>query len=878
MKARQTFEAIVRQNIDPGIAGITKGNFFKTRIFPIPANGTKRVVLAFVEMLQGDSEGLYYSLPMETSKKIGEFKIDVKVFKNQSDQKEVLPEFGNIEFDSRDDACCLSFERINYKPVGPLSFTIPRFAQTDHQLFTCERNGETYFYLNIKAPKLSRFAKKVPQKITVYWDNSFSASKRDISKELTFLNGYLASLEGSKEVSLIPFNYKIQFSKIFRVRDDASEIISYIRHLKSDGATSLSTIRFDNNCDEILLFSDAINTVGGDQPGKSNVPVYAITSGTGSNYSLLKRIAAETNGEFIDLNMLNPAKAMEIVKVDEEKFLSCKYKHSEIKEVYPDKAIRVNEYFEIAGILKGERATLDVNYGYAGHVTKTQSFEITKGSNTPVSRIWAAKKIEALEMDYAKNKQEIYQLGSKFNIVTPNTSFIVLDRVEDYVAHQITPPDELKEEYNKLMASREKEQEKTPEMIRKENAERMEKLKAWYENPVRLPGNRDTVRGEEEVLFSVVEENEVIPITRQENISPPPPGQVVDILNIVNEEEELEIFDTEADEAVFMILEVADSQENSEQEDAPPIKGRRSSSSIKVLAWLPDAPYMKILREANPADLDSLYFVLKQENLERPSFFIQVADYLFEKKMKDMAIRVLSNTLELDLENPELLKVVARRLVNEGELKIAIEIYKEIRDFRPEEPQSYRDLALAYIENRQYNEALEMYLYILDKGWGRFEAIKDVVLNELNTLVALYPEELDLNAVNPKYISQMPLDIRITLDWSSNENDIDLWVIDPNGEKCFYKHTRTKLGGKISQDFTRGYGPEEFTLKAAKRGIYTVYVNYFSESRQTITGPVTVYATLYTHYGTKQQQAKHITVQLTDNKETRQIGQLEFEL
>jgi len=46
IKARQVYEAVVRQNIDPGILSKTKGNFYKTRIYPIPAKGYKRVVFA----------------------------------------------------------------------------------------------------------------------------------------------------------------------------------------------------------------------------------------------------------------------------------------------------------------------------------------------------------------------------------------------------------------------------------------------------------------------------------------------------------------------------------------------------------------------------------------------------------------------------------------------------------------------------------------------------------------------------------------------------------------------------------------------------------------------------------------------------------------
>ncbi|PKP35317.1 MAG: hypothetical protein CVU00_03030 [Bacteroidetes bacterium HGW-Bacteroidetes-17] len=860
IKARQTFEAIIRQNIDPGIANMTKGNFFKTRIFPIPANGSKRIVLALSETLSGDDQNLYYSLPIETSKAIGEFKLDVRVFKNLSEEKEILSEFENIKFDSQDDAYCLNLERKNFSSSSPLNFTIPRFAKTDHQIYTCDLGGETYFYLSIKTPNLSSSIKEVPQKITIYWDNSFSASRRDIDKELEFLNKYLTSLKGNKNVSLITFNQKSELPKIFNIRQDATEIINYIRKLNNDGATCLDNLNLDKNSDEVLLFSDAINTIGEDQIETSNIPIYAISSSTGSNYSLLKRIASETNGEFIDLNVFTLKKALEIMQKNEEKFLSCNYNNSEIEEVYPNIASRVDGgFFEMVGILKSNDALLNVNYGHRGNIIKTQSFKISKVSDTPVSRIWASKKIEALGMNYSKNREEIYKLGKKFNIITPNTSFIVLDRIEDYVEYDIIPPDELKEEYYKLLANHEKEQELSPKMIRERNLERIKRLMSWYEGSTHDSINLiDEIEINAEANSRTVIE-EYIPITEQRRVPPPPPSQTT-VINIVEDE-----------------VEISDNLELDEENEDFAFTEIKKRPSIKVLAWLPDAPYMEVLRNSKKSNLDSIYFVLKEENRNRPSFYIQVADYLFEKKMNDMAVRVLSNTLELDLENPELLKVVARSLVQEGEYKVAIEIYKEIKRLRPEEPQSFRDLAAAYIQNKQFQKALDIYKYILDNNWDRFEDIKDVALNELNNLISLHKGELDINSINPTYINPMPLDIRITLDWSSNENDIDLWVIDPNGEKCFYSHTNTMLGGKISRDFTRGYGPEEFSLKTAKRGIYTVYVNYFSESRQTITGPVTVYATLYTNYGTEQQETKYITVQLTDNKETRQIGQLEFE-
>ncbi len=101
----------------------------------------------------------------------------------------------------------------------------------------------------------------------------------------------------------------------------------------------------------------------------------------------------------------------------------------------------------------------------------------------------------------------------------------------------------------------------------------------------------------------------------------------------------------------------------------------------------------------------------------------------YAKGLDKEATRVLSNILELNLENPELLKVAAKQFSHVGEVEMAIKIYIEIIDLRPEEPQSHRDLALACIENKEYQKVADLFVFILDKKWTRFENIKDVVFN-----------------------------------------------------------------------------------------------------------------------------------------------------
>ena len=46
-QGRKTFEAIVRRGVDPGLLEMTEGNNFRSRVYPLPAHGRRRLVIAF---------------------------------------------------------------------------------------------------------------------------------------------------------------------------------------------------------------------------------------------------------------------------------------------------------------------------------------------------------------------------------------------------------------------------------------------------------------------------------------------------------------------------------------------------------------------------------------------------------------------------------------------------------------------------------------------------------------------------------------------------------------------------------------------------------------------------------------------------------------
>ena len=78
-------------------------------------------------------------------------------------------------------------------------------------------------------------------------------------------------------------------------------------------------------------------------------------------------------------------------------------------------------------------------------------------------------------------------------------------------------------------------------------------------------------------------------------------------------------------------------------------------------------------------------------------------------------------------------------------------------------------------------------------------------------------------------------DIKIYLTWDTDRSDVDLWVINPAGQKVFYSRKEGKFGGALFDDVTSGYGPESFTARQAARGTYLVQVNFFSTSRRAFT-------------------------------------------
>jgi len=159
---------------------------------------------------------------------------------------------------------------------------------------------------------------------------------------------------------------------------------------------------------------------------------------------------------------------------------------------------------------------------------------------------------------------------------------------------------------------------------------------------------------------------------------------------------------------------------------------------------------------------------------------------------------------------------------------------------------------------------------------GIFHGIEAIAFVELSRLVKIHGKKIKLNKKQENLLKPLPVDVRVVIDWNHKETDIDLWVIDPSGEKCLYSNSETKIGGRISEDFTDGYGPEEFMLKKAIKGEYKVLVDYYADNIQKISGPTILKVTMFTNYGKVNEVKKTITVRLDKEEDDMEIGSFSF--
>ena len=870
-KGREVFEKIVRQGVDPGLAEWTKGNTFKTRVFPIPASGSRTVRVSYLSELETPGGVPVYHLPMNYSDTVSDFSIRVEVVSSTLPPAVRESGFSNFRFLAWRSGFAAETTMRNAVLDKDLYVSLP---PADFLPVSVEKSvdGTHYFTVtdrDIQAPRESAFsAGEPPSKITLYWDASGSRSASSLESSFELLSSYFhAARAGSVTVECIVFRNEAEEPVSFRVRDGrADELISFLRGQPRDGGTQIGALpKPGYGSGFALLFSDGISNFGSSELPELSIPLYVFSEDTSANYPLLKYLAMKNNGEFFNLRAVDAGEAARRIGRASFNFIGVRIDGGTADEIYPQLPRSAAGVFRVSGKLRSQTARLTLLYGRNGQTEAEHTFTVDRSSAVDgelLRLVWARDKVNDLLIFPERNAALISDVGKEYGIVTPGTSLIVLDSLDQYVEHRIPPPRMLpgmRREYFDVIARERKDEEgrqdRKIESILALWNERID----WWETEFTYPKNfryggesEKSEESEEDLGYSGAEVPAAEPDMLMEEAAAMPSRAR----------------ESAADEGGFGAEKKA---EGPEEEDNVPV--------IEIKPWDPSTPYLEALKAEVPNTYYAEYLRQKTEYGASPAFYLDCADFFFARGLRELALRVLSNLAELELENPALLRVLAHRLEQQDYLSLSRAVFEDVLRMRPEEPQSYRDLALVCGRLMDYRRAVELLYRVILRDWDRFDQIEMVALMEMNNMIRKAGRagirRIDF-AVDPRLVKMLDVDLRVVLTWDADLTDMDLWVIEPSLEKCYYSNNRTTIGGHLSRDFTDGYGPEEYMLRRAMDGTYDIKVDYFSSSAPALTGSVTLQAVIFTDYGRPGEKRQAVTVRLRESDDVIDIGEVEF--
>lgn len=1074
-KARVVFEKEMRKGVDPGIVEWTKGNTFKTRVFPIPANGTRTVRVRYVSEIDTAEGSPRYVLPLNFKDKVKSFALDVKVMKALPKTAGMFAARGDF---AQEEEGVLEFHWQEADAPADEDFVVMlQYAEGDVVMVETDEDGRTWFCTaETVIVDNHAAAAKSPRHVGVLWDASASRGKSDHAKELSLLQNYLQvnlpsppnDLPEGMTVSLAPLTVEVVLfrnaaepTKTFDCNssEDVEKLIAYLKQVKYDGGTTLSAAVpagvAGTKAELYLLFTDGLHTFGREKEVVFPAPVYAFSEDTSTDPAALQALCARSGGQYVNLKAVNETVALETIGDTATTVKTLTAKTGDVDELYPHPGTPViGDRLVVCGRLKSERAEVAGSLSTGADVAVVPLDRRDAVAGDLLRTYWAQRKLQHLLLDKAANADALVAHGREHRIVTPGTSLIVLETLEQYVEHEILPPralPEMRAEYARLMEQRgAQEKQETESKIQRVLAMWNERVQ-WWNQEFKVPkdfkydgpaAGEEVV--EEEVIFGEgravggvargggaaraamrVDSDSGVSAGREDGErrieistepAEPEPGdddglpeerritanaQDLSAVTVDHFETDAAIDEDEKDKVAEAApapwtlpatksataaasreevqsaeerdggrlqlqrarevaephvttadIEVTDHLEtdmNKKLEDKPEdtstdddglvdtpavmgvdapsdpdgvvrrdlralpseereresLEALRADSSITVggnaeaavamqavagdagpsnaadpgvalSGWKPDAPYLTRIKEAGEGKRLSTYLAERTAHGEAPSFYLEAADLFLDAKDRASAIRVLSNIAELELENAALLRVLAHRLAQIGELDLAAATFEEVKRMRPEEPQSYRDLALVYEQLGRAEEAAKLLYHVVMHQWDRFDQIEVIALMELNRLGAKHNLDLAALGVDPRLVKNLPVDLRVVMTWDADMTDIDLWVTEPTKEVCLYSHNRTAIGGALSRDFTQGYGPEEYVLKKARPGVYEIRAHYYGSQSVTLTGSVTVQATVYTNYGRPNETRQAMTLRLRQKEDKYLVGKIEF--
>jgi hypothetical protein len=317
---------------------------------------------------------------------------------------------------------------------------------------------------------------------------------------------------------------------------------------------------------------------------------------------------------------------------------------------------------------------------------------------------------------------------------------------------------------------------------------------------------------------------------------------------------------------------------------ALPSEARSAIEAMPRATFEVQAPRLlpkRVTREGVPGNYEEL---IQTKNLDYDSAVAEA-----ERRLKALgpadALVALSSLVEQSPGDGVLARDVGQSALAWDLPGAAYHLFRRVAIARPFEPQTYAAMASSLARMKNADLAIAYYEIALAGHWdARFgEFPKIVAADYVRLLGAIDKGTLTAGAAayarsrKPALTALLGIekaDLVVIIGWNTDATDIDLHVVEPTGEECFYSNRVTKIGGRLTQDVTQGYGPEMYVLSQAKGGDYRVFAHYFASHQNRMSARTKVFATVFERWGSPDERVTEKTVLLAEGKADHDIAVL----
>ncbi|MEI6148913.1 MAG: VIT domain-containing protein, partial [bacterium] len=475
-RAREIYETILRERRDPGLLEWAGGNIFKARVFPIFGHSEKRIKITYTQVLPM-KDGRYrysYALQSEMLKQhpLRELAVNVRIH-SALPLKSVACPTHEARISQTAQSAQIEFAAQEYTPSRDFEVEIETDARGREAVLVPHRRGDDgYFLLLVSSPDAGGDWQRTlipdgpPLDVILAADTSASMDRGQREAQDQFIAALLGSLGAKDRCRLVAadvdcawFRDGEDFSVTEKETAAAREFLTARPSLGwTDMERTFSNILARATAKTLIIYvGDGIGTTGDADPvriaqalkrlHKGVGTVHAVATGSSFEPGILKALAGMGGGSFRRIEGRNGPQTAALALLGEIaqpviRDLALEFKGLRAARVYPEvlpnvcagqQQIVLGRYLPEGRDQAGEVVVSGTRDGKPVRFKAAVLLKDAESGNEFIPRLWARRYLDALlEQGQTQTiKDEIIALSEDYNLMTPYTSFLVLESDED---------------------------------------------------------------------------------------------------------------------------------------------------------------------------------------------------------------------------------------------------------------------------------------------------------------------------------------------------------------------------------------------------------------------------------------------------------------